>query len=93
MSTIATTSDIHPLAVLPRLRDLLSLFASLRDLSQPLTSAAGLRQALSTILQFAQLAGLDATTAARLQTLLQNDQVIDLLLAALKLTSSTVKTS
>ncbi len=89
IGSLPTTGEVHPLVALPRLRDLLLLFGSLRDLSQPLTTPAGLRQALGAVLQFARLAGLDTAIAARLQSLLQNDQLIDLLLAAVKFAGST----
>ena len=55
-----------PLGGLSKLRDLLSLLGDIRNITDPLTTADGLKQALTLILQLADTLGLDPTWTDRL---------------------------
>ncbi len=58
----------------------LDLFDQIRNLSQPLSSAAGLEQALSLLVQLANLLGINAAWTARLQSILADPAVFNVVL-------------
>jgi hypothetical protein len=65
---------------LSTLRQALQLLANIRNLAQPLASAAGLEQALTSLVQLANLLGVDTTWTARLQSILADPAVFNVVL-------------
>jgi hypothetical protein len=66
------------------LRQVLDLLASIRNLDQPLTSAAGLQQALTSLVQLAGLLGVSAGWTAQLQSILADPAVFNVVLAVVQ---------
>ncbi|HEY2827643.1 MAG TPA: hypothetical protein VGJ04_08595 [Pirellulales bacterium] len=66
---------------LASLRDLLNLLASLRNLSNPFTSADDLRTAVELLLNFGATLGLDPNWLAWLQSIHDNPQLLAIVLA------------
>jgi len=63
------------------LRELLQLWLSLRDISEPLTSPEGLRKTLELIARLGELVGLDESIINRISTLLDNPAALNVVLA------------
>ncbi|MBS0207791.1 MAG: hypothetical protein JSS27_02455 [Planctomycetes bacterium] len=68
-------------AGLGTLRQIVSLLAQVRNLSGPLNTAAGLRDALGLLAQLAQAAGVDAAWVARITQALNDPGVFNIVLA------------
>jgi hypothetical protein len=66
------------------LRQALELLANIRNLAQPLTSAAGLEQALTSLVQLANLLGVSATWTAQLQSALADPTVFNVVLSVVQ---------
>jgi hypothetical protein len=73
-----------PAEVLPRLRQALTLLASIRNLTAPPTSADGLKQSLALVFELAQLVGLDPQWIDRAQQLVNDPAVFNILLAVVQ---------
>ena len=65
---------------LSTLRQALELLANIRNLAQPLTSADGLEQALTSLVQLANLLGVSAAWTARVQSILADPAVFNVVL-------------
>jgi hypothetical protein len=84
---MSTASVAVPLLVserLLRLQRLAQLFAVLRRLTDPLTSPEALKQAIHTLLEIAQLLGLDDDWADRLQQVLEDERRFQIVLAVVR---------
>jgi hypothetical protein len=62
------------------LQQVLDLLADIRNLAQPLATAAGLEQALTSLVQLANLLGVSATWTARVQSILADPAVFNVVL-------------
>ena len=62
------------------LRQVLELLANIRNLAEPLSSTAGLEQALTSLIQLANLLGVDAAWTARVQQILADPAVFNVVL-------------
>ena len=62
------------------LRQVLDLLAQIRNLNQPLSSAAGLEQALTLLLQLANLLGVSTTWTSSVQSILADPAVLNVVL-------------
>jgi hypothetical protein len=62
------------------LRQLLQLLANIRNLAQPLASAAGLEQALNSLVQLSNLLGIGGAWVAQLQSVLTDPTVFNVVL-------------
>ena len=69
---------------LTTLRDLLALLAALRDLREPVTSPAGLRQSISLLLRLAELVGIEPAWIERLRTILDDPGAFNIVLAVVQ---------
>ena len=66
---------------LGKLRALLELIAALRGLSEPITTAAGLRQAVELLARLGALLGLEEGWLARVRSILADEGVFKIVLA------------
>jgi hypothetical protein len=73
-----------PLGGLSKLRDLLSLLGDIRNITDPLTTADGLKRALTLILQLADTLGLDPGWTDRLTAILGDQGVFNVVLAIIQ---------
>jgi hypothetical protein len=73
-----TTAQVNAFDGLGTLQQALKLLACIRNLAQPLTSAAGLEQALTSLVQLANLLGVSAAWTARVQSILADPAVFNL---------------
>ena len=64
-----------------KIRELLALLAELRDIAEPLTSAAGLRQSLELLLRLAEMVGVDPAWTDKLRAILDEPGVFAIVLA------------
>jgi hypothetical protein len=77
-----TPTAIRPAAPsLGRLRELLLLFATLRRIRDPITTAEGLRQTIEVVVQLADLVGIDPAWTDRLRSILADPAVLRIVLA------------
>ena len=75
------TLQSFPALRLAKLRELLDLLAALRQISWPIATADDLRRAVALLVRLGQLVGLDPAWTARLQSILDNPDVFDIVLA------------
>jgi len=66
------------------LRDLLALLAALRDLREPVTSPAGLRQSIALLLRLAELVGVEPAWIERLRKILDDPGAFNIVLAVVQ---------
>jgi hypothetical protein len=71
------TSAIGDLGIV---QQVLTLLADIRNLAQPLASAAGLQQALNSLVQLASLLGVNAAWIARVQSILADPTIFNVVL-------------
>ena len=86
MSSVVTL-QVFPALRLGKLRDLLDVIAALRRIQQPINTPNGLRQAVQLLARVAELLGLDSRWTARLQSILDNPAVFDVVLAIVQYVS------
>jgi hypothetical protein len=67
-----------------KLRELLDLLASLRNIREPLTSPEGLRASLELLLRLAEFAGVDRAWTDRVRTILDDPRAFDVVLAIVR---------
>jgi hypothetical protein len=72
------------------LRQLFELVSQIGRLSEPITSAAGLRKAIEIVVSLARLVGIDAALVDRLQAALDNEAVFGVVLALVRLAEHAV---
>jgi hypothetical protein len=77
--TTASKSALLP--TLTNLRDFLNLLASLRDLSDPFGSMAGLQNAIELLINLGTTLGLDSRWLAWLQSIHDDPQLLNMVLA------------
>lgn len=82
--TATTALAPAPLGSLSKLRDLLGLLADIRAITAPLTSADGLKQALTLVLHLADVIGVDPAWSNRLAAILADPGVFNVVLAIIK---------
>lgn len=70
-----------PLGGFGRIRDLLGLIGAIRDSGAPLTTADGLRQAISLLLRVAEMLGVDPRWTERLGAIVRDQRVFNIVLA------------
>ena len=66
---------------LAKLRDLLALLALFREITDPITSPQGLRQALAVLIRFAEMLGIDDAWLDRVRSIVLDDAVFNIVLA------------
>lgn len=69
---------------LTTLRDLLALLAALRELREPVTSPAGLRQSIALLLRLAELIGIEPAWIERLRRILEDPGAFNIVLAVVQ---------
>jgi hypothetical protein len=67
-----------------KLRELLDLLAALRDIREPLTAPAGLRDSLELLLRLAEFAGVDRASTDRIRRILDDQRAFDIVLAIVR---------
>jgi hypothetical protein len=67
-----------------KLRELLDLLAALREIREPLTSPAGLRDSLELLLRLAEFAGVDRNWTDRIRRVLDDQRAFDIVLAIVR---------
>ena len=82
------TLQSFPTLRLAKLRELLDLFAGMRQIAWPIETADDLRRAVALLVRLGQLVGLDPAWAAQLQSILDNPAVFDIVLAIARYLSS-----
>jgi hypothetical protein len=66
---------------LSRLRDLLALLMAVQQMREPISSPAGLRQAIELLARLAELLGIDPAWIERLRAILSDEHVFNIVLA------------
>jgi hypothetical protein len=92
-----TASLSVPAALFPgrfaSLRQLFELVSQIGRLSEPITSAAGLRKAIEIVVSLGRLVGIDAALVDRLQAALDNEAVFGVVLALVRLAAQAATVS
>ncbi len=70
-----------------KIRDILSLIGDIRAITEPISSAEGLRQSIELLIHLASLVGIDSRWTDRLRSILDNDAVFDIVLAIVRYVS------
>jgi hypothetical protein len=86
------TLQSFPALRLAKLRELLDLLAAVRQISWPIETADDLRRAVALLVRLGQLVGLDPSWSARLQSILDNPAVFDIVLVIARYLSSQLAT-
>ena len=89
MATAPTVARMS-FASLANLRQIVAILAQFGSIQQPLTSADGLQQTLGLVVQLANLAGLDPTWTARVQSILDDPGIFNIVLATVQYLSGLV---
>ena len=82
------TLQSFPALRLAKLRELLDLVALLHRIEWPIQTADDLRAAIAIVVRLGQLVGIDPQWTARLQSILDNPAVFDIVLAIARFLSS-----
>jgi hypothetical protein len=82
------TLQSFPALRLAKLRELLDLVALLRRIEWPIQTADDLRAAIAIVVRLGELVGVDPQWTARLQSILENPAVFDVVLAIARFLSS-----
>lgn len=72
---------------LGRLRELAGIVRAIRGLVEPITSPEGLRKAIDLVVRLARLLGVDASLLDRLQSILDDESLLRMVLAILQYVS------
>jgi hypothetical protein len=81
----APPSPVEPrFRQLSLIRDLLQLIGRMRQITDPVTSPEGLRQAIELLLSFAELLGLSQEVTQRLRQILDNEIIFQIVLGIVR---------
>ena len=83
----SATSAAFPLSRFSTIRDILSLIEDIRNITDPINSAEGLRQSIGLLIHLASLVGIDSRWTDRLRSVLDNEGVFDIVFAIVRYTS------